>query len=115
MLRFPAVSRSVSSIFASSVLPILFSARVSANDRLEDSPPAPPTDMLAAVSTETMSERSRALRVTAPLVTSLASMSLPLMLASTELVVVLAATTAAKAMLKDTNPAPPSDTPTAWP
>jgi len=63
-----------------------------------------------------MLETSVALTVTSPLVTWLASTSLPpLMLASTVLPVMLVAATAASATLIDTPPAPPAVTPTAWP
>ena len=112
----PEVSTSEPSMLASSEPAMLLLAKTPAPAMFKEKPPAPPADTAAATRTARMSEVSVALTVTAPSVALLASTSLPpLMLASTELVVVLFAPTPARATLNDAPPAPPKARPTATP
>ena len=109
----PAVFTVELSMVASKALPMLFSATVSATPTLTEPAPAPPAATVADVRTARMSDQSSASTVTAPAPVEV--IVLPVMLASIELVVVLLATTPARATLTDTPPAPPVDNPTAWP
>ena len=94
-----------SSIVASKLPPISFSATVTATATLTEAVPEPPAAIDAAASTARMSDSSCASSVMSPG----AATTLRTMLASVEPVVVLKATTPAAATCTDTAPAPPAE------
>ena len=106
-----SASTSDASMAARVVPPILFSETEAAMVTLTEAAPAPPADKEAEVMIAWMLDRSCASTQTLPAELTV----LPVILASTKLVVAFLAKTTLAETLTDTPPAPPAATPTAWP